>query len=420
MKKLNVFYRQKLVGSLIEDNEERLTFQYEDSWINDEDHFSLSLALKVRKESYDHLATKSFFENLLPEGEVKKILEMKSPENIGDELNFLKKFGVDCAGAFVITDADSLPTPTSFESKEIKLETIYKYLAQKRSVTEAIVNQEGGRFSLAGAQDKFPIILRRNKFYIPLNGEPTTHILKPHVMYFEDTTDTPFNEYFCMLLAADVGLNIPKVDVIVGQYPLYLIERFDRVFHGKNLVRIHVQDFCQAHGFTSKKKYEDDGGPTLVQNYRLIKNNSFSPLKDLDQFLKWIWFNLIIGNNDCHSKNLSFITTDEGLRLSPFYDLLCTVIYKGMTNKFSYSIGKQFKWFDLKNRNFEGLAKELEIDSNLVFKIGKEMIDKIDSMLPDKRAEFEKAYPNIKTVHKIEKEIEKRIRHLRSNIPRLK
>lgn len=415
-----MFHNAKLVGVLVEDDEERLEFSYSDEWLGDPGAFSLSLALKVKKDSYGHLPTKSFFENLLPEGEVKKILEKKSSDNIDDEFSFLKKYGIDCAGAFVISDSETISIPSEFASKEIKLATLYGHLDKKQSLTSAMIHNEGGRFSLAGAQDKFPVIYKKEKITIPLNGEATTHILKPYVLYLEDTQDSPYNEYFCMKLAMGVGLNVPKASLIDGKYPLYLVERFDRLIKGDIVTRIHEQDFCQAQGLTSRKKYEDEGGPNIKDNYNLIKNNSSLPVKDLSQFINWIWFNLFIGNHDCHSKNLSFVSTPEGLRLSPFYDLLCTVIYKGLTNKFSYSIGKQWKWFDLKKRNFASLAKALEINSDVLFKAGREMCKKLESQLEKEVPEFEKRFIKVKTAQKISKEIKKRITHLQTNISHLK
>ncbi len=419
MSKLNIFYEGKFVGTLSEDEEERLEFIYSDMWINNSDSFSLSLALKVKKKIYGHIDAKSFFENLLPEGEVKKILEKTEHENIQDEFNFLKKYGVDCAGAFVITEAGSIPKILKFKNKEISTDIIYKYLDEKQSLTSAMIYDEGGRFSLAGAQDKFPIIYKKNKMYLPLNGEPTTHILKPHVLYHKDTLDSPYNEYFCMKLAKTVGLNVPKVYLIDGKYPLYLVERFDRHQVDGKTMRIHQQDFCQAQGITSKKKYEDEGGPTIIANYNLIKDNSVVPVKDLQQFLKWLWFNLFIGNHDCHSKNLSFLSSLEGLRLSPFYDLLCTTIYKGLTNKFSYSIGKQFKWFDLKERNIEALAEKLGINFKVLFAEGRDVIAKLSLELNEEISKFEEEFPKVKTAREISKEIYKRVDHLKNNITNL-
>lgn len=413
---LNVFYNSKKVGTLHEDSEERLSFNYSKEWLENENAFSLSFALKLTAETYSHLVTKSFFENLLPEGDVKKNLENTNKKNISDEFSFLREYGIDCAGAFIVTENDHLTIERPFKSKEISLHAIYDYLKNKQSLTSAMINNEGGRFSLAGAQDKFPIIYKNKKIFLPLNGEPTTHILKPYVLYHKDTLDSPYNEYFCMKLAKTVGLNIPNVTLIEGPYPLYLVERFDRAIVNSEVVRIHQQDFCQAQGITSRKKYEEDGGPTLPQNYGLIKRSSSLPIKDLSQFISWIWFNLLIGNNDCHSKNLSFIQSEDGIRLSPFYDLLSTVIYKDLSKKFSYRIGGNWMWHDLKQKNFELLADLFEIDVSFFLKKGKALINTTESKLAKEVNAFEAKFENIDTAQKIKTEIHKRINHIRKKI----
>jgi serine/threonine-protein kinase HipA len=230
MKFLNVFYESELVGVLSEDNEERLSFKYSESWLKNPNSFPLSIALKLSDETYGHIATKAFFENLLPEGSVKKTLEAHSETNIKGEFDFLKIYGEDCAGAFVITPKNEIPIKVDQNlKKEIALETLYGYLKQNKSLTDAIVNNEGGHFSLAGAQDKIPVILEDDKVFIPLGNIPTTDIIKPYVRNFASTKDSPYNEYFCMKLASIAGLNVPEVDIIEGEYPLYIVRRFDRI-----------------------------------------------------------------------------------------------------------------------------------------------------------------------------------------------
>jgi len=59
-----------------------------------------------------------------------------------------------------------------------------------------------------------------------------------------------------------------------------------------------------------------------------VKAHSSGPIPDLNQLLKWLIFNLVVGNNDSHLKNLAFLQTEEEIRLAPFYDLLSTSIYK--------------------------------------------------------------------------------------------
>lgn len=112
-------------------------------------------------------------------------------------------------------------------------------------------------------------------------------------------------------------------------------------------------------------KYEDDQGPTLSQNFHLIKEQSQLPAKDLGLFLDWLVFNLIIGNNDSHSKNLSFLYDGSQLRLSPFYDLLSTVLYRGITSRFAFGFGKpeskQYYWNKLQDYHLLNTSKELGI-----------------------------------------------------------
>lgn len=42
----------------------------------------------------------------------------------------------------------------------------------------------------------------------------------------------------------------------------------------------------------------------------------------------WLIFNVLVGNNDAHLKNLSFLVDNRGIELAPHYDLLCTAVYE--------------------------------------------------------------------------------------------
>ena len=116
MSRLIVYYQDKVVGQLVFDNEERLSFQYDKSWLSFKERFPLSLALPLEAKIYGHLETKSFFENLLPEGEIKDLLEAHGKSSIKSEFGFLQEFGGDCAGAFKI-----LPE----KAKALKNESLY-------------------------------------------------------------------------------------------------------------------------------------------------------------------------------------------------------------------------------------------------------------------------------------------------------
>lgn len=63
---------------------------------------------------------------------------------------------------------------------------------------------------------------------------------------------------------------------------------------------------------------------------------------DLRHLVQWVFFNLYTGNNDSHAKNLSiYELPGAGVRLTPFYDLMCTRIYPGLSREFAFSLGRE-------------------------------------------------------------------------------
>jgi len=125
---------------------------------------------------------------------------------------------------------------------------------------------------------------------------------------------------------------------------------------------------------------------------------------------------LIIGNNDCHSKNLAFVNGPTGLRLSPFYDLLSTSIYKEITPKFSYNIGGQFLWYKLHNRHLVKLAQEIGISEAALKTPAIKLIIEIEKQLTSNIREAEARFTGVKTFRNIEKEMKKRIRYFQGKL----
>lgn len=341
LNKLNVFYEDVLVGVLSKNSELVFSFVYSKEWLEYPKKFQLSLAMPFQKKPFGNKVTLSFFENLLPEGLTRDALEKS--HHIKGPFDFLKEFGADCAGAIIVTSNDTTPfKKTKAKEKKIEKGKIYKAIDQKSSVVEMIAEMDPGYLSIAGAQDKFVAIYKNEEFYLPVSGMPTTHIIKVPI-YRSGVKESVYNELYCMKLAKAIGLNVSECLVIDHEkHPLYITERYDRFRdqHGE-IHRIHQQDFCQAQGIVSEQKYEDKEGPTLKDNYELIKSNVTIKQRAtaLFSYLDWICFNLLIGNNDSHSKNLSFLLKDNKIQLAPFYDLLCTSIYPNLKRNFSFKIG---------------------------------------------------------------------------------
>lgn len=414
MSKLNIFYEDKKVGTLFRDEELVYSFLYSESWLKDKEAFQLSLAMPLRKEKFGNKITLSFFENLLPEGEARDALE-KSSEFEGT-YELLKNFGNDCAGAIIISAEEDSPFQLNNEDSKsiIKMNEIFKAIEEKRSVAEVIANHDPGYLSIAGAQDKFATIYEDGNFYLPKNGRPTTHIVKVPI-YRSGVKESVYNEYYCMRLARLVGFRIPGCEILEHEkHPLFIIERYDRKV-AKHVKRIHQQDFCQAQGFVSEEKYEAKGGPSLEDNYNLIKSNVSitKRSKALFEYLDWVCFNILIGNNDSHSKNISFLLVDGKIELAPFYDLLCTAIYPKLKRDFSFKIGDRDDASRIGKNQFEMVDHQLGLKIGTMAGRALLMSEKLMKNKDDLASKIKGEFPNAKIVKRIAGLTGKRCKSLR-------
>jgi len=205
--------------------------------------------------------------------------------------------------------------------------------------------------SLAGAQNKLPVFVDGDKLFLPRGSASSSHILKPQIPEFPNTVE---NEAFCMRLAGQVGLPVPKTRIWDGK--AFLIERYDRT--GKNPRRLHQEDFCQALGFGYDQKYQSEGGPGLKDCFALIEEHSAEPAVDKGRLIRWNVFNALIGNCDAHAKNLSLLYAEDGIRLAPFYDLMSTRIYPSLSEKLAMKIGGENRPDWVMRRHWERMAGE--------------------------------------------------------------
>jgi serine/threonine-protein kinase HipA len=140
---------------------------------------------------------------------------------------------------------------------------------------------------------------------------------------------------------------------------------------------VHQLDLCQLAGKPSTIKYEADRGPSLKQCHQLLKQHGISG-NDMKRFLQWIFFNLFVGNNDSHAKNISvYFPPDQHISLTPFYDLLCTTIYPGLSKRFAFSIGGESRPSHLNRNNLTQMAIELGYKPAFVMQIAKTTADAI-------------------------------------------
>ncbi|ENM7040485.1 HipA domain-containing protein [Escherichia coli] len=140
-----------------------------------------------------------------------------------------------------------------------------------------------------------------------------------------DLSQSVDNEYYCLLLAKELGLNVPDAEIIkAGNVRALAVERFDRRWNAERtvLLRLPQEDMCQTFGLTSSVKYESDGGPGIARIMAFLMGSS-EALKDRYDFMKFQVFQWLIGATDGHAKNFSvFIQAGGSYRLTPFYDII--------------------------------------------------------------------------------------------------
>lgn len=384
---LIVYRERQRIGSL-ERRGDGYVFTYDADFIESNPLHGLSMALPLQAEPFTPQQSRSFFANLLPEGSARDhvaAMHRVSPE---DDFALLQLLGGECAGAISLFEEGQLPTAPVYSEADYRVlddASLSRLLDQPR-IMDVQPFEEGAkiRLSLAGAQDKLPVRYDGNRIMLPLNGAPSTHIIKPQSQHLRSLVE---NETFCMTLAAAIGFDIPPVEIIDHEDErLYLIDRYDRhVLESGTILRLHQEDFCQALSVPPRIKYEEQGGPGFADCYRLVKSFS-NPLTDLRRLLDLTIFNVLIGNCDCHAKNLSLLYRNNSApSLAPFYDLVCTQVY-AVTNNLSTSmamtIGGVDKAQNLSIEALEQFAHDAEIRSaNLVYDRISHVVEKVDSII---------------------------------------
>lgn len=357
-----VFYGDVGVGTLREDANGELQFTYYASWIEDSDSFPISASLPFDdEEQFAH----PFFSGLLPEERVRERICRALGIDNRDDTGLLFAIGEDVAGALsVVHDAvqrdDTLPSPLSAADVET--------LARRKGVPQA--DKEERRFSLAGAQEKQPVIYdaESGSYAWPNRQHPSTHILK-----FETHPNVCLAEALALRTAAELGLDTIEFEHLQTKgddpEPYLRIRRYDRIVHPEGRAqRLHQEDLLQAIGQPTALKYEEVGGPALSEVAALLRETVAVPGNDILKLRDWQIFNVLIGNWDGHAKNLALLFEPGAAapRLAPFYDLVAIEFLNFVNSsqwarKLAFRVGGQDQADRVGRQQWEQMAADLEI-----------------------------------------------------------
>ncbi len=384
---LDVYLNQELVGVLSQDMHGNMAFQYADDWLTNTDAFALSQSVPLRQEPFNYRECKGFFGGILPEGDIREIIARKQGISAKNDVALLRIIGGDCAGAVTFVPSGEILPIASMHAPEALTDEELAGLLRSLPRRPLLAGEEEIRMSLAGAQSKLAVVVTYGRIYIPRGGTPSTHILKPEITGYSGIVA---NEYLCMSLAKAIGLPTSSVSMhqVDGIYYL-LVERYDRTITNTNcLQRLHQEDFCQALGILSENKYEREGGPTIANSFKLIRDACSIPVNGIAALLDAIIYNYLIGNNDTHGKNFSLLyQRDSAQKLNtsfaPLYDLICTAYYPELSQRMAMKLGGEYDSARIYPRHFERLANENGLSKPGVRRRVQALAATILSKLPD-------------------------------------
>jgi serine/threonine-protein kinase HipA len=350
----------------------------------------LSQSLPIRSEPFDDRATRPFFAGLLPEGGKRKQIAKTLQVSTQNDYALLDSLGGECAGAVTLLESGEEPHAPR-EVRWLDHAQLLQVL-DEMPLRPMRAGEDGLRLSLAGAQDKLPVVLDADGVHIglPLNGSPSTHIIKPPIAGVDGSV---FNEGFCMALAGALKLDVArtKIQTIADgaqQRSYLLVERYDRQA-GTPSTRLHQEDFCQALGIVSEHKYQNEGGPGLAPAFALLRSATRPSALHTLKLLDYVVFNALIGNHDAHGKNFSLLYTPAGAALTPLYDALCTAVYPTLTDKMAMKIGSKYKFSEMMARHWEQFATEAALSPAQVKKRILDIAKRLPNLTRTTQANFQ-------------------------------
>ena len=370
MANVPVYFEQRRVGT-IEIDKAGPSFLYDPAWIALRGAFPISVTMPLSAERITSDVFLPWAANLLPESEQLRTLGQLLGMARSDVVGLLSAIGGDTAGAL------SFGHPGRTASVQWRpvgspedLEKVIEELPSK----PFLVGDEGVSMSLAGVQTKLAVAIDgAGHVCIPMNGSPSTHILKPDLPRLLGGVQ---NEAFCLALAR--RLNVPAPNFTTGRAgsrAYLLVQRYDRLAAGDRWRRLHQEDYCQALGKPPSAKYEFNQtglpGPTLTDMFEVTRR--YLPPTEIVDLLDMVIFNVIACNTDAHAKNYSIMIRGSGVSLAPIYDVMCGEVWENVTKKLAQTVAGKSRGDYLDVRDWQRLARECGLNA-------KQVIDRVRTL----------------------------------------
>lgn len=328
--------------------------RYVDAWRASPAAFPVSLTMPLATVEFGPEIVTPWLMNLLPEGDPLRAMTRALGVARDDVLGLIAETGGDLAGALTIGARPAGAAPGFLPlTKPADLERIIEELPAR----PFLVGEAGVAMSLAGAQEKLPLARVGDGLAVPVNGAPSTVILKPDNPRLPGSVQ---NEALCMVLARRCGLPTATVTTgLAGARSYLLVDRYDRELTEGRWVRRHQEDFCQALGRPPAAKYEHNRsgvkGPSLAEMFGLVRAHMTA--RETNRLLDAVIFNVAVGNVDSHAKNYSVLLGPGRPGLAPLYDLMSGLAWANITQNHAQDVGGQQRGRHIHARHWRRMAQ---------------------------------------------------------------
>lgn len=405
---LDVYMNRRKVGQYFRDPDGAFAFTYAPEWLAWENALPISRSLPLRAERYAGPSVIAVFENLLPDSDDirRRVAERVGADGV-DAYSLLARIGRDCVGALQFLPEGEEPGDSRVLTGEpLSEDQIAAMLKDLGRTPLGIRAERDFRISVAGAQEKTALLFHDGRWLEPSGTTPTTHILKPAIGTLPngmDLTDSVENEHFCLRLMAGFGLPVARTEIVrFADTKVLVIERFDRLrARDGRLIRLPQEDCCQALSVPPTRKYQNEGGPGIVEICGLLQGSD-EPLRDRSTFLKVTILFWLIGATDGHAKNFSIALMPGGrFTMTPLYDVLTVqpsldagqLQIKEMKLAMRAGKSRHYKVSEIQGRHFVETGLAAGFSREQVARIFKDILERADGAFTTALAEMPANFP---------------------------
>lgn len=394
---LIIYINGEKVGTLSFSSTGKMQLAYAPSWLESGNSRPLSLSLPLSHHPLHGTVVEHFFDNLLPDNDaIRKRIQTRFGAASDRCFDLLWHIGRDCVGAVqLLPEPEEPPDIKAITAEPLTDADVAETLRNYQTMPLGMQRSSDFRISIAGAQEKTALLWHDGRWCRPHGVTPTTHIFKlpigqtPRI----DLSDSVENEWLCHRILTEYGMPVARAEICTFEdIKTLVVERFDRRISkdGTWIIRLPMEDMCQALGVPPVFKYEEDGGPGIhgIMDLLLGSENAGA---DRRLFMKTQLLFWLLGAIDGHGKNFSIYLLPRGAyRMTPLYDVMSAwpiVARKELHKKqmkMAMSVdgkNKHYYWGEILERHWASMARKVRFPEDELAGITRELLDPMEDII---------------------------------------